>query len=78
MNGHGNKKGMTLRQLAISSGDKTYHGKACKCGSTLKFTETRCCASCNGNSPEARGKSAEVSDVFAMASRAFKVKNERG
>jgi len=73
MTGHGSKKGMSLIKLAKLKGNKTYHGKSCKCGSTIKFTETRCCALCNGNSVEARSKSEEVSDVFAMASRAFKI-----
>ena len=73
MIGHGSRKGMSLIKLAKLKGDKTYHGKACPCGSTLRKTETRCCAVCNGNSREARSKSVEISDVFAMASRAFKI-----
>lgn len=73
MKGHGNTKGMSLLKLAKLKGSETYHGKACKCGSTLRYTETRCCAVRNGNSPEARNKLSEKKDLFAMAMRAFRV-----
>jgi hypothetical protein len=78
MTGHGSKKGMSLIKLASSRGEKVYHGKACACGSTEKRVDNTGCTTCCGKTKEAREaiRNKKV-DVFAMASIAFKVGNER-